>query len=132
MGLTTWKGYLDNKIHPSDVIFSKNYLYEDELKTTDRLVDGFLTTAEMKVETHRKKEKPLLLKDWSELLDNYINLNDFEILKNKGKISKKEADRIAKKEYKKYQPIQDKSYKSDYDKRIEEVNEAIKRIEGKQ
>jgi hypothetical protein len=131
MGLTTWKGSPKSKIHASDVVISKNYLHEDELKTSDRLVDGFLTTAEMRVETYRKKEKPLLLKDWSELLNNYINLNDFEILKNKGKTSKKYADKKAKKEYKKYQPIQDKLYKSDYDRRIEEVSKAIKIIEGK-
>jgi len=86
MGLVTWEGSPKTKIHASDVVISKNYLNEDELKTADRLVDGFLTTAEMRVETHRKREKPLLLKDWSELLDNYINLNDFEILNNRGKI----------------------------------------------
>jgi len=50
----------------------------------------------MRVETYREREKPILLKDWSELLDNYINLNDFEILKNKGKISKKRDDNLAK------------------------------------
>lgn len=131
MGLVTWEGSPKTKIHASDVVISKNYLNEDELKTADRLVDGFLTTAEMRVETHRKREKPLLLKDWSELLDNYINLNDFEILNNKGKISKQEADKIAKKEYNKYRPIQDELYKSDYDKRIEEVDKAIKRIESR-
>ncbi len=105
MGLVTWEGSTKTKIHASDIIISKNYLNEDELKIADRLVDGFLTTAEMRVETHRKREKPLLLKDWSELLDNYINLNDFEILNNKGKISKKYADEIAKKEYKKYRSL---------------------------
>ncbi|MCL2688081.1 MAG: virulence RhuM family protein [Methanobrevibacter sp.] len=131
MGLTSWEGSPKTKIHASDVVISKNYLYEDELKTADKLVDGFLTTAEMKVETHRKREKPLLLKDWSELLDNYINLNDFKILKSKGNVSKKGADKIAKKEYNKYRLIQDELYQSDYDKRIEEVDIAIKRIESR-
>ncbi|MDR0900966.1 MAG: virulence RhuM family protein [Methanobrevibacter sp.] len=131
MGLTTWKGSPSSKIHASDVVVSKNYLYEDELETADRLVDGFLTTAEMRVKTHRKTEKPLLLKDWSDLLDDYIKLNRFEILNNKGEVSKKDADKIAKKEYEKYGPIQDKIYQSDYDMRLEEVDKAIKRIEGK-
>jgi hypothetical protein len=85
----------------------------------------------MRIETYRKKEKPLLLNDWSKLLDDYINLNDFNILTDKGSISKKSADEIAKKEYKNYRPIQDKLYKSEYDLRIEEVGEAIKRIEDK-
>ena len=131
MGLTTWKGSPDSKIHASDIVISKNYLIEPELKTADRLVDGFLTTAELRVETHRKKETPLLLKDWSDLLDNYIKLNNFQVLKDKGSIRKKVADKKARKEFKKYRKIQDQLYKSDYDGWIEEVDKTIKRIEGK-
>jgi len=131
LGLTSWKGSPNSKIHPADVVISKNYLYEKELRTADRLVDGFLTTAEMRVETQRTKEKPILLKDWSELLDDYIKLNQFEILENKGKITKKQADKIAKIEYEKYRKVQDKLYKSDNDKRLEEIDKAIKRIENK-
>lgn len=58
MGLTTWDGSPKTKIHASDIVISKNYLYEDELKTADRLVDGFLTTAEMR-EKLIEKEKNL-------------------------------------------------------------------------
>ena len=64
------------------------------------------------------------------IIDNYIKLNDFEVLNNKGNITKKYADKVAKNEYKKYRSLQDELYKSDYDKRIEEVNKAIKRIES--
>jgi len=131
MGLTSWKGSPDSKIHASDIVISKNYLYEDELKITDRLVDGFLTTAEMRVETHRKNEKPVLLKNWTELLESYIKLNDFNLLDNKGNISKKDADKIAKDEYKKYRSKQDKLYGSDNDKRLDEVRKSIKKIEGR-
>jgi hypothetical protein len=42
-------------------------------------------------------------------------------------LSKKSADKIAKKEYKNYRPIQDKLYKSEYDLRIEKVSKAIKK-----
>jgi len=131
MGLTSWKGSPNSKIHPADVVISKNYLYQEELKIADRLVDGFLITAEMRVETQRTKEKPILLKDWFELLDDYIKLNQFEILENKGKTTKKHTDKIAKIEYEKYRKIQDKLYKSDNDKRLEEIDKAIKRIENK-
>ena len=131
MGLTTWKGSPNSKIHPADIVVSKNYLNENELKTADRLVDGFLTTAEMRVETQRTKEKPILLKDWAELLDDYIKLNQFEILEGKGKVSKKHADEIAKVEYERYREVQDKLYLSDNDKRLEEIDKAIKRIENK-
>jgi hypothetical protein len=112
-------------------VISKNYLFPEELKTADRLADGFLTTAEMRVETQRVKEKPILLKDWSKLLEDYIKLNQFEILEDKGKIAKKQADKIAKKEYEKFRKVQDKLFKSDNDKRLEEIDKAIKRIESK-
>ena len=130
MGLTTWKGSPDSKIHASDVVISKNYLNSKELKNADRLVDGFLSAAELRVETQKDKGKPILLNDWSKLLDDYINLNQLNILKDKGKITKVAAEKIAKKEYNDYRKTQDKIYKSDNDKRLDEINAAIKRMEG--
>ncbi|MDL2247080.1 virulence RhuM family protein [Methanobrevibacter sp. OttesenSCG-928-K11] len=131
MGLTRWKGSPNSKIHPSDIIISKNYLTKEELKATDRLIDGFLETAEIKVENTREKESPILLKSWTNLLDGYLKLNDFKILTDKGDVSKKAADTIARKEYKKYRELQDEIYKSDNDKRLEEVQNAIRRLESK-
>jgi hypothetical protein len=131
MGLTTWNGAPNSKIHASDVVISKNYLNHDELKKADRLVDGFLSTAEIRAENQRENNEPILLKDWSKLLNDYISLNQYEILKNKGNISKFNANKIAKLEYEKYRKIQDRIYKSDNDLRLEDVTKAIKRIEGK-
>ena len=94
MGLATWKGSPNSKIHASDVVISKNYLFAEELKTADRLADGFLIIAEMRVDTQRAKEKPLLLKDWSKLLEDYIKLNQFEVLEDKGNIVKKTSGKV--------------------------------------
>ena len=121
MGLTNWSNP-NGKIILSDVVISKNYLNEKELKRLNSLVDGFLTLAEARV----LNEIPMSMKDWKKVLDDYIDLNLLSILKGKGKISSNEAQKIAKEEYDKFKAIQDRDYQSDFDRLIID----IKRIEG--
>jgi hypothetical protein len=66
------------------------------------------------------------MSDWKDILNSYIKLNQLPLLTHKGKISADNAKEIAKKEYKKFRPIQDERFKSDFDVMIEE----IKRLEG--
>ncbi|MDO5810429.1 MAG: virulence RhuM family protein [Methanobrevibacter sp.] len=121
MGLATWSNP-NGKIILSDVVISKNYLNEKELKRLNSLVDGFLTLAEARA----LNEIPMSMKDWKKVLDDYIDLNLLPILKGKGKISSNEAQKIAKEEYDKFKLIQDRDYQSDFDRLIID----IKRIEG--
>lgn len=121
MGLTNWSNP-NGKIILSDVVISKNYLNEKELKRLNSLVDGFLTLAESKA----LNEIPMSMNDWKQVLDDYINLNLLPILEGKGKISSDDAQKIAKEEYDKFKVIQDRDYQSDFDKLIIE----IKRVEG--
>ena len=121
MGLTNWSNP-NGKIILSDVVISKNYLNEKELKRLNNLVDGFLTLAESRA----MDEIPMAMEDWKEVLDAYINLNQLPILVGKGKISSTEAHTIAKEEYEKYKIVQDRNYISDFDELIIE----IKRLEG--
>ena len=121
MGLTNWSNP-NGKIILSDVVISKNYLNERELKRLNNLVDGFLTLAESRA----MDEIPMAMEDWKEVLDAYINLNQLPILVGKGKISSTEAHTIAKEEYEKYKIVQDRNYISDFDELIIE----IKRLEG--
>jgi len=121
MGLTTWKNP-NGKILMSDVVISKNYLNKKELRRLDRIVDGFLTLAENRAEN----EMPTGMSDWSDILISYIKLNQLPILTHKGKITSEHAKEIARKEYKKFRPIQDERFKSEFDIMIEE----IKRLEG--
>ena len=121
MGLTNWSNP-NGKIILSDVVISKNYLNEKELKRLNSLVDGFLTLAEARA----LNEIPMSMKDWKKVLDDYIDLNLLPILKGKGKISSNEAQKIAKEEYDKFKLIQDRDYQSDFDRLIID----IKRIEG--
>ena len=121
MGLTNWSNP-NGKIILSDVVISKNYLTEKELKRLNSLVDGFLTLAESRA----LNEVPMAMKDWKKVLDDYIDLNLLPILEGKGKISSSDAQKIAKEEYDKFKVIQDRDYQSDFDKLIID----IKRIEG--
>ncbi len=121
MGLATWSNP-NGKIILSDVVISKNYFNEKELKRLNSLVDGFLTLAEARA----LNEIPMSMKDWKKVLDDYIDLNLLPILEGKGKISSNEAQKIAKEEYDKFKAIQDRDYQSDFDRLIID----IKRIEG--
>lgn len=78
MGLTTWKNENDI-ILLSDVIVSKNYLTEPEIKELNRLVDGLLNLAESRAE----RQIPTSMKEWTELVENYLQLNQNQFLKEK-------------------------------------------------
>ena len=121
MGLTNWSNP-NGKIILSDVVISKNYLNEKELRRLNSLVDGFLTLAESRA----LNEIPMSMNDWKGVLDDYINLNLLPILEGKGNISASDAQKIAKGEYEKFKVIQDRDYQSDFDRLILE----IKRVEG--
>lgn len=117
MGLYTWNKGSNGKILATDVVISKNYLDENELRKLQRLVDGFLTLAENRASNH----KPTSIVDWMGILDNYILLNDLPLLDGKGKVSSKEAKEKARREFKEFRKYQDKYYVSDFDKVVDEV-----------
>lgn len=52
MGLTSWKGSPNNKIHKYDVIIAKNYLSETEIGQLERKVSAYLDLAEMQAMRH--------------------------------------------------------------------------------
>lgn len=78
MGLTTWKGSIVRK---GDVITAKNYLLKDEIDDLNRLVDIFLTSAEMRV----KKRRDLTLDYWRNNVDALLTFQGKDILQGKGK-----------------------------------------------
>ena len=116
MGLTSWEGSPDGKILASDVKVAKNYLTKDELDSLGRIVSAFLDLAE----DFAKRKVPMTMKDWATRLDGFLQLTGREILQNAGKVSKKDAMLFAESEIEKYRLIQDKLYKSDFDKLVED------------
>lgn len=112
MGLTTWKSAPDGKIISTDVTIAKNYLSQEELEELNSIVVMFLDYAE----NQAKRQRLMGMDDWAYRLDSFLEFNEYDVLHNAGKISKQIADRLAKNEFKKYRVIQDKEFKSDFDK----------------
>lgn len=111
MGLTSWKGAPNSKIHKYDVVIAKNYLSEKEIGQLERMVSAYLDLAEMQAMRHI----PMTMEDWEERLNGFLTLWDHDVLKDNGKISAEMAKIHAETEFEKYRIVQDKIYISDFD-----------------
>ena len=112
MGLTSWDGSPNGKIHKSDVTVAKNYLSQTELDQMARIVSAYLDMAEMQASRHI----PMTMEDWEKRLDGFLTLWDRDILKDAGKVSAIMAKTYAETEFEKYRIIQDRLYESDFDR----------------
>jgi len=110
MGLTTWKKAPDGKIIKSDVIISKNYLKEKEIKFLNRIFTMYLDYAEHQAEIGI----PMTMKDWSGKLNAFLEFNSADILQNTGKVTAAIAKAFAESEFEKYRPIQNRFFESDF------------------
>ena len=112
MGLMTWKNAPNGRVVKSDVTVAKNYLSEKEVDSLNLLTTAFLDTAELRAKKH------ILMKmaDWKQVLDNFLQISDCDVLKDAGKVSHEEAEAKAINEYEKFRKIQDRSFLSDFDK----------------
>ncbi len=117
MGLQTWKNAPDGKILETDVVIAKNYLSEEEIKELNNLVSMYLDFAERQV----KLGHIISMQEWKEKLEMFLNLNEYNILKDNGKIKREIADKLALDEYEKYRVVQDQKYISDFDELVLET-----------
>ncbi len=120
MGLKSWKRSPDGKILKTDIVIAKNYLEEEHLKQLQRIVSAYLDLAENRA----NMEIVMNMKDWILFLNKFLELSDYPILLDNGKVSTLEAKLKAEQEYEKFRVNQDKAFISDFD-------EEIKRITGK-
>ena len=95
MGLTTWAGAMPTK---PEAEVAKNYLTKEEITSLNRIVSLYLDFAEMQAEEHR----PMYMKDWITILDDFLRISRKDILTHAGKISAKLAKEKADKEYDKF------------------------------
>lgn len=123
MGLTTWADAPDNKIKKSDVTIANNYLNQDEMKQLNRMVTAYLDFAENMTLRHI----PLTMQDWERRLNSFIEMFDYGILKDAGKVSAEIAKLHAETEFEKYRVIQDRLFMSDFDRYMLELEENIKK-----
>lgn len=92
MGLTTWSGAMPTK---PEAEIAKNYLTHEEIRSLNRIVSLYLDFAEMQAEEHR----PMYMKDWINILDDFLRISRKDILTHAGKISAKLAKEKADQEY---------------------------------
>ena len=119
MGLTSWGG---ERVRKADVTIAKNYLSQDEIESLGLLVDQYLSFAELQA----KQRRVMHMHDWVSKLDDFLKLNDREILTSAGKISKKLADEFAEAEYAKYSHFRALEKQGD----ISDFDRYVRRIES--
>jgi hypothetical protein len=117
MGLTTWRKAPAGKVLKSDIGIAKNYLSRGELKEMNHIVDMYLDYAELQASRGRL----MTMREWEEKLNAFLQFNDYEVLANKGNISRDVALKLAEKEYETFRVIQDKTYISDFDKMVRKL-----------
>jgi hypothetical protein len=116
MGLTNFPG--DNLIK-RDIYIAKNYLNESELQILNRIVDAYLSFAEIQAQS----QNPMKMADWIVKLDEYLRLLGKGVLKDAGNVSAQVAQAKADAEFAKYKKDADKKFVSDFDRAIKKYLE---------
>ena len=124
MGLTNFKGELPTL---SEAKIAKNYLAENELKRLNALVSGYLDFAEMQAQ----KEIPMTMKDWVAHVDRILTATGEELLKDAGKITKKQMEVKVEKEYREYSNKTITKVEQDYLEEIQNIEKIAKSGKGK-
>ena len=83
MGLTSWKG---GRIQKAEVTVAKNYLNPAELQA--------------------RSGKVMYMRDWRRKLDDFLRVNDREILQGMGKVSHQLAEELAHAQFEKFRQKQ--------------------------
>lgn len=116
MGLTTWKNAPDGRILKSDTSVAKNYLSEKEIKQLERTVAGYFDYIEDLIE----RENVFTVQEFSDSINAFLEFRRYEILKDNGCVSHRQAQEKAHEEYTIYnktQPIE-----SDFDKVVKKIS----------
>ena len=115
MGLTSWKDAPTGKVQKFDVVVAKNYLTEAEMAQLQRLVSAYLDLAE----DMALRQIPMTMQDWETRLNRFIEATDRQVLQDAGKVTAEIARAHAESEFEKYRIVQDRLFKSDFDRLLE-------------
>ena len=121
MGLTTWKNSPDGRILKSDVNIAKNYLDEKQIKRLEKTISGYFDYIEDLVE----RGNIFTMEEFAKSINEFLEFRKYDILKDNGKISKKQAEEKAEKEYNEFNKNQ--KIVSDFDKLLIETNRINKK-----
>jgi hypothetical protein len=117
MGLTSWEGAPQGKVHKYDVTIAKNYLSDFELAQMQRIVSAYLDMAELQA----MRRMPMTMADWEERLSSFLKLWDRDVLQDAGKVTAEIAKAHAESEFEKYRIVQDRLFESDFDRVIKQI-----------
>jgi hypothetical protein len=117
MGLQTWKGAPEGRIVKADTTIAKNYMFEDEMKALDRVVSMYLDFAE----NQAARQIVMRMADWVNRLDAFLVFNDYEILKDAGRVSAAVAKALAEDAYDTFRVEQDRAFESDFERAAQKI-----------
>lgn len=115
MGLQTWRNAPDGRILKSDVGVAKNYLDAKQIRQLERAVTGYFDYIEDLIE----RENTFTMEEFAASINEFLSFRRYEILPDKGKISRRQALAKAEAEYdvfNKTQPIV-----SDFDREVKKL-----------
>lgn len=121
MGLTSWKGSPDGRVHSSDVAVAKNYLAEGEIEDLNRLVSMFLDVVEDRA--HRRQLTSMT--ECVQLVDDFLQFNGRGVLSGKGAMSQQQARQKDTEQFAMFQKIQDAYYENDFEKQAKRLGGGI-------
>ncbi len=125
MGLTAWSGA---KVRKHDVHVAKNYLTKEEMELLNLIVTQYLDFAEFQARTR----KTMYMRDWARKLDDFLRLNDREVLNGLGKISaqlaKEKADRQFDKFDQQRRELEDALAAEEFAREVSELESKTKQI----
>ena len=117
MGLQTFKNAPKGKVLKGDISIAKNYLIEKEIKDLERIVSMYLDYAE----NQAARQIPMKMTDWILKLDAFLQFNEYQILKDVGKVRHDVAMKLAEEAFEKFRVTQDKNFESDFDKEVKKI-----------
>lgn len=115
MGLTTWKHAPEGRILKSDVTIAKNYLNEKQIRQLERTVTGYFDYVEDLVE----RENTFTMEEFAASINEFLSFRKYEILRDRGKVSKQKAATKAEGEYAEFNKTQ--KIVSDFDREVKRL-----------
>ena len=115
MGLTAWKNAPDGRILKSDVTIAKNYLTEQQIRQLERTVTGYFDYIEDLIE----RENTFTMEEFAASINEFLTFRRYDILPDKGKISRQQAVLKAEAEYDEFNKTQ--NITSDFDKLVRKM-----------
>ena len=115
MGLETWKNAPDGRILKSDVGIAKNYLDERQIRQLERTVTGYFDYIEDLIE----RENTFTMEEFAQSVNEFLAFRRYDILKDKGRVSRQKALEKAAAEYEVFNRTQ--RIVSDFDREVKKM-----------